>query len=417
MLKLALLSIWNRRGTIFLTLLTLSISVTLLMGVEKLRHDTKQSFFNTVSGTDLIVGARSGSLPLLLYSVFGIGQPTNNIRWSSYQQIASQEAVAWTIPITLGDSHQGFKVIGTENSFYEHFKFGRQQSLSMAEGHFFDDLFDVVLGAEVARALGYQLDDAVVIAHGLGRGSFAQHQDKPFKVSGILNATGTPIDRNLFISLAAWEAIHIDWRAGTRIPGMNLDADAVKARDLTPKELTAFMVGLQSPMATFHMQRAINTYRTEPLQAILPGVALQELWQVLSIAEKSLLIVSACVIFASLTGMLGILLTSLNERRRELAILRAVGAGPLRIMVLLLSESVFLTLLASALGVGMMYLLVFSFQDWIALEYGVFLTLNGLTPEQVRLLLWIQLAGLITGLIPAIKAYYYTLIDGLTPKI
>ncbi|EXJ10407.1 ABC transporter permease [Nitrincola nitratireducens] len=144
---------------------------------------------------------------------------------------------------------------------------------------------------------------------------------------------------------------------------------------------------------------------------------MQELWQVLSIAEKSLLIVSACVIFASLTGMLGILLTSLNERRRELAILRAVGAGPLRIMALLLSESVFLTLLASVLGVGMMYLLVFCFQDWIALEYGVFLTLNGLTPDQFRLLLWIQLAGLITGLIPAIKAYYYTLIDGLTPKI
>ncbi|EXJ10408.1 ABC transporter permease [Nitrincola nitratireducens] len=256
MLKLALLSIWNRRGTIFLTLLTLSISVTLLMGVEKLRHDTQQSFFNTVSGTDLIVGARSGSLPLLLYSVFGIGQPTNNIRWSSYQQIASQEAVAWTIPITLGDSHQGFKVIGTENSFYEYFKFGRQQSLSMAEGHFFDDLFDVVLGAEVARALGYDLGDSVVIAHGLGRGSFAQHQDKPFKVAGILNATGTPIDRNLFISLAAWEAIHIDWRAGTRIPGMNLDAETVRTRDLTPKELTAFMVGLKSPMATFHMQRA-----------------------------------------------------------------------------------------------------------------------------------------------------------------
>lgn len=418
MFILALRSLWNRRSSASLTLMTIAISVLLLMSVDKLRHDARDGFFNTVSGTDLIVGARSGSLPLLLYSVFNIGQPTNNIRWSSYQQIANHDQVAWSIPITLGDSHRGFRVVGTHGSYFEHFRFGQQQALRFSQGQRFDDLFDVVLGAEVARALNYELGDQVVIAHGLGPGSFANHDDKPFRVSGILHPTGTPVDRNLFIFLEAWEAIHLDWRAGTRIPGMNVDQDEARAMDLTPKQITAFLLGLESRMSTFHLQRSINNFRAEPLQAILPGVALQELWQVMSIAEKTLLIISAFVVFAGFTGMLGMLLTSLNERRRELAVLRAVGASPLRIVTLLTFEAVLLTFLGSLLGILLLVLVTLSVQDWLALHYGLFLSPPGWpTPSQWWLLGAIQVAGLFTGLIPAWRAYRYTLIDGLTPRL
>lgn len=418
MLMLALRSLWNRRGTAALTLLTIAISVLLLTGVDKLRQDARQGFFNTVSGTDLIVGARSGSLPLLLYSVFNIGQPTNNIRWSSYQQIAEHDQVAWSIPITLGDSHRGFRVVGTTEDYFKHYRFGQQQPLQFSQGQAFDDLFDVVLGAEVARSLKYELGDRVVIAHGLGPGSFANHDDKPFQVSGILQPTGTPVDRNLLVSLAAWEAIHLDWRAGTRIPGLNVSKDEAREMDLTPRQITAFLLGLESRISTFHLQRAINNFRAEPLQAILPGVALQELWQVMSIAERTLLIISACVVFAGFTGMLGMLLTSLNERRRELAVLRAVGASPLRIVALLLFEAMLLTFLGILLGMLLLTLLTLGIQDWLALEYGIFLSNPGWpTGTQWLLLGAVQCAGLITGLIPAWRAYRYTLADGLTPRL
>ncbi|WP_151671623.1 ABC transporter permease [Nitrincola schmidtii] len=418
MLTLALKSLWNRRGTAALTLLTIAISVLLLTGVDKLRHDAREGFFNTVSGTDLIVGARSGSLPLLLYSVFNIGQPTNNIRWSSYQQIASNDQVAWSIPITLGDSHRGFRVVGTTGAYFEHYRFGKNQPVSFSQGHQFDDLFDVVIGAEVARALNYAIGDKVVIAHGLGRGSFANHDDKPFQVSGILRPTGTAIDRNLFISLAAWEAIHMDWRAGTRIPGLNVDADQAREMDLTPTQITAFLLGLESRISTFHLQRAINNFRAEPVQAILPGVALQELWQVMSIAERTLIIISGFVVFAGFTGMLGMLLTSLNERRRELAVLRAVGASPFRIVILLVFEAVLLTFLGILLGLLLLALITLGVQDWLALEYGIFLSSPGWpNATQWKLMGAVQLAGLFTGLIPAWRAYRYTLADGLTPRL
>ncbi|QEW05345.1 ABC transporter permease [Nitrincola iocasae] len=417
MLALALRSLWNRRGTAALTLLTLAISVLLLTGVEKLRQDARQGFFNTVAGTDLIVGARSGSLPLLLYSVFNIGQPTNNVRWSSYEQIAAQDQVAWSIPITLGDSHRGFRVVGTTEDYFRHYRFGKQQPLSFSQGDAFDDLFDVVVGAEVAGALEYSLGDKLTIAHGLGQGSFAKHDDMPFTVSGILQPTGTPVDRNVLIKLEAWEAIHLGWRAGTRIPGLSASQDDAREMDLTPKQITAFLLGLESPISTFHLQRSINTFRAEPLQAILPGVAIQELWQVMAVAERTLLIISGFVVFAGFTGMLGILLTSLNERRRELAVLRAVGAGPLRIVALLLFEAMLLTFLGILLGLLLLTLLTFGIQDWLALQYGIFLNPGWPDKSQWLLLGAVQLAGLLTGLIPAWRAYRYTLADGLTPRL
>ena len=111
--RLAYKSLLDRKGSVLLTLLAISVSIFVLLGIEHIRHQAKESFGNTVSGTDLIVGARTGNLNLLLYSVFRIGNATNNIRWETYEEIASNPSVEWTIPISLGDSHRGYRVMGT----------------------------------------------------------------------------------------------------------------------------------------------------------------------------------------------------------------------------------------------------------------------------------------------------------------
>ena len=168
-LALAFRSLWNRRITVGLTVFAIAVSVALVLGVERLRHDAKASFANTIAGTDLIVGARSGATQLLLYSVFHIGNATNNIAWRSYRDIAGRKEIAWTIPLSLGDSHRGFRVLGTNTDFFEHYRFGRKQPLTFARGKPFADLFDAVLGADVARTLGYRLGDPIVVAHGFRR--------------------------------------------------------------------------------------------------------------------------------------------------------------------------------------------------------------------------------------------------------
>jgi putative ABC transport system permease protein len=417
MLTLAVKSLKNRKFTTIMTVASIALSVTLLLGVERIRKEAKASFTKTVSGTDLIVGARTGPLQLLLYSVFRIGNATNNISWQSYQEIARNPNVKWTIPISLGDSHHGYRVMGTNADYFEHFRFAGGRRLEFSEGRIFQGVFDAVLGADVARALGYRLKDAIIIAHGAGRVSFIQHDDKPFTVVGIIKKTGTPVDQTVHVRLEGIEAIHIDWQDGAPVPGQSISAQEVLTMNLSPKVVTAFFVGLRSRIAAFGVQRFVNQYAKEPLLAILPGVALQELWDLIGVAEKALLAVSGFVVVVGLSGMLIALMTSLNERRREMAILRSVGARPLHVFSLIVGESALLTLAGVAIGIGLLYGLLIVSQPMILTKFGIFVSIGGLSPYELSLIGIICLAGIAIGIVPGYRIYRYSLADGMTIRI
>ena len=420
-LILAWKSLLNRRFTALLTLLSIAFSVTLLIGVERLRGEVREGFTNTVSGTDLIVGARGGQINLLLYAVFRIGNATNNISWESYQAIANLPKVAWTIPLSLGDSHRGFRVLGTTAAYFEHYRYARDRGLTLAQGEPFADLYDAVLGSEVARTLGYRLGDPIVIAHGTGDVSFARHADKPFRVAGILAPTGTPVDRTVHVSLTAIEAIHVGWESGAAAPGRSPDAEQTRALAatgaLTPKAITAVLVGLKSRIATFQVQRAVNDYPEEPLLAILPGVALADLWSLIGIGERALLAVSAAVVVVGLFGMLTALLTSLNERRREMAILRSVGARPAHVLALILGEAVFLTLIGALLGVALLYGVLLLGGPLITDRLGLVIGIGPPRPTEGLLLAAVVTAGVLVGLIAGYRAYRLSLSDGLLIRV
>ena len=416
-LRLAWKSLLNRRATAGLTLLSIALSVALLIGVERVRSDARESFANTISGTDLIIGARSGGVPLMLYSVFRIGNATNNISWDSYQDVASHPDVAWTVPISLGDSHRGFRVLGTSQAYFEHYRYARGRMLEIGRGERFDDLYDAVLGAEVAQALGYQLGDSLIIAHGASDVSFTQHADKPFRVSGILQRTGTPVDRTVHVSLAAIEAVHIDWQGGAPVPGLTVSPERTRQIDLTPEAITGAFVGLKSKIATFQVQRYINEYEQEPLTAVLPGVALSELWGIVGIAENALLIVATFVVVVGLVGMLTALLTSLNERRREMAILRSVGARPGHIFSLILGETAVLTFTGISLGLGLLYGLLLIAQPLVETNYGIYVAIGSLSTHEFTLLGIVFLSGCLVGVVPAYRAYRLSLADGLSIRV
>ncbi len=414
--RLATLSLRNRWLTAFLTVLAIALSVMLFLGVDKVRTGARQSFADTISGTDLIVGARTGGIQLLLYSVFRIGNATNNITWKSYTDIANQPDVDWSVPLSLGDSHRGFRVLGTTTEYFEHYKFRSGQSLAFSQGVPFDDLYDVVLGADVARELGYKLGDKVVIAHGLGRVSFVEHADKPFRVSGILKKTGTPVDRTLHVSLEAIEAIHVDWKSGMPVAGQTVSAEQARKLDLTPTAITAALIGLKSRLATFRMQRQINEYSEEPLSAIIPGATLHQLWGLVGTAETALSAVTAMVIATALLGMVTSILTTLNERRREMAILRSIGARPVTILGMLTTEAVVLTFLGILLGVILFYVALVALQPIIDQRYGLLLSISPLPEEQCLTLGIILLGGFLAGLIPALRAYRLSVADGMTVR-
>jgi len=406
LLKLAWYSLLARRGTALLCLCTVALSVALLLGVENLRTQAKKSFASTISGTDLIVGARSGPTQLLLYSVFRIGSATNNVSWQSYQKIASDKAVKWAIPISLGDSHRGYRVMGTNNDFFAHYKYADKQPLEFAKGRQLEDTFDVVLGSEVARKLGYQLGDDIVVAHGIAKVSFLQHDQYPFVVTGVLKPTGTPVDRTVVTSLAGIEAIHLP-----------AQATPYSQAQLMPSSITAMMLGTRSKLKIFSLQRKLNDNKDEALLAILPGVALQELWSILSIAETALLAVSICVVITGLMSMLATLMVSLKERRREMAILRSVGAKPRHIFTLLLIEALLLSVVGALLGLVSMYALLAIAKPVLLTQFGFYLSLSWPSLAQWYLVAGVIGVGFIAGLIPAWRAYRYSLSDGMSIKI
>jgi putative ABC transport system permease protein len=414
--RLALQSLRNRSLTAVLTVLAIAVSVMLLLGVEKVRIGARQSFADTISNTDLIVGARSGAIQLLLYSVFRIGNATNNVTWKSYQDIAKRPEVAWTVPLSLGDSHRGFRVLGTTADYFNRYTYRRDKRLAFAAGGPFSDLFDVVIGSDVADTLGYKVGDRIVVAHGLGSIAFVEHADKPFRVSGILAKTGTPVDKTLHVSLEAIEAIHVDWQNGMPVAGQSISADDVRKMTLEPKAITAALVGLKSKLATFKLQRMINEYPEEPLSAIIPGAALQELWGLVGTAETALSAVSAMVVATALLGMVTTILTTLNERRREMAILRSVGARPTTVLGLLTTEATLLTLAGVLLGTALLYVSLALLQPVIDRAYGIRIDLDPPTAREMGMLAAIVVAGFLAGLIPAVRAYRMSVADGMTVR-
>jgi putative ABC transport system permease protein len=414
-LWLAVRSLRARTLATSLTIFSIALSVMLLVGVDRLRSATQAGFSGTISRTDLIVGARGGGLPLLLSSVFHIGAASNNISWASYQHFAQHKAVAWTIPISIGDSYRGFPVIATDENFYAHYQYRGGQSLSLTQGHASAALFDVTLGATIAKRLNLHLGDKIILAHGIEEKSILDHATTPFTVTGILAQTATPVDRSLYITLLGEEAMHFGWSGGTP-PAIGEAVPVLDPSKLQIDEITSFMLGAKSRVSTLYLQREIDTYKPEPLTSIIPAYTLQELWSLLDYADTALSLVSAAVLVVGLLAMLIALYTALNERRREIAVLRAVGLHAYQIFLLFVLESTFIAAIGTALGIAAVYILLYALRTTIETHFGLPIAQVGLSPRVELYAAATLISAAILGLIPALGAYRNSLVDGLNAR-
>ncbi|GAB2181321.1 ABC transporter permease [Denitratisoma sp. agr-D3] len=443
LLRLALLSAWNRRGTLFWVVLSLALSTALMLAVEGLRQQARATFEESVAGVDLIVGPRNSPVQILLQAVFQVGEAGPGLSWASAQALARQDGVAWTVPIALGDSLRGYPVLGTTPAYLEHMAFGGER-LRLAAGAAQLGLFQAVVGSEVAARLGYRPGDRLVLSHGMsldgdddddhdaGHGAHADdhhglhhhdHGDKPFQVTGVLVATGTPVDRQVLVSLASLQAIHLDWQGGAPLPGFVIPPELVKKFDLTPKQVDAVFVGLERRSDALALQRAINDGKlpglSEPMTALLPVLTLERLWQVVAVVERALRAVAVLVLVTGLAGMVAALMAGLNERRRELALLRAVGAGAQHGFWLLALEGLWLGLIGVAGGV-ILVLLGFDVAAprlWAALGFAA--PPSGHLADHLPWA-WLPVPLLATwfaALLPGWRAWRLSLADGLTPRL
>ena len=417
-LKLAWQSVLNRKFTTILTILSIAVSVVLILGVEKVRSGARVSFANTISGTDLIVGSRSGDVQLLLYSIFHIGDATSNITWKTVEDIKRRNEVDWLVPIALGDSHRGYRVVGTSQDYFTRFRYRRNIKLDFTDGEPFEDLFEAVIGSEIAKVLKYKVGDEIILAHGTGPVKLnKEHGNTPFRISGILSKSGTPSDRAVLVSMEAIEAIHVGWETGNfQKDNVKQSPENLRKMKLHPKAATALYVGLKSRMQTFSLQRWINSYPEEAITGVLPGVAFGQLWALIGNVETVLLIISSMVVFVAILGMLISIMASLNERRREMAILRAIGASPIEIFTLLAFEALTLSILGIIVGFVSVFGAMLLLQPFLENITGLFIEIATPSSREIVILGIILMASIVAGIIPAIRAYLTSLSDGLMIK-
>jgi putative ABC transport system permease protein len=414
LLSLAWRSLGNRRLISTLTALSIALSVALLVGIEHVRVGVRESFQGTIRGTDLIVGARGGTTQVLLSTVFGMSVPNGSVSWATYERWSQHPAVKWTIPYALGDAHQGHRVIGTTAAFFEQYRF-RDQRVTFADGRAPANDREIAIGSEVAERLGYRVGSAVTLAHGLAAVSFAEHTAHPFTVSGVIARTFTPIDRALYTTLDGLTEMH-----ATEEESGGLMMGPPPAEVLPPgtqPPITAFLVGTKNRFETLQLQREMNEDRSEPLTAIIPGVALAQLWQTIGSAEVGLRVVALFTLLVGLIGMCVALYASLESRRREMAILRAVGAGPRAIVTLLVLESGLLAVMGAVGGVALVYGGLALVRGAVETRFGLALTLHPLGPTEWSYLALVVSAGTLVGVVPAWRAYRSSLADGLSPKL
>ena len=431
-------SLRYRLSGVLLTIASVALSVFVLLGVEHVRQEARTGFASTVSGVDLIVGARTGEINLLLLSIFRIGTATANVSWESVEQLEQQKNVVWTVPISLGDSHRSFRVIGTTEAFFTRYKYGAKQSITFQQGQSFEAVAEVVLGARVATELGYQLGDSLVLSHGMADTSFSHHDQLPFSVSGILAATGTPIDNALFVGLEAIEAMHSDGESEDH-QGHNEhdehdghdeheehedhvahedhdgheDHDAHEAHDEHHAghdhppigTVTAVLVGLNSPITTLQVKRWVDEFADEALLAILPGVALTQLWELVGNVEAILLGISILILVSSLLGLNAMLLASMRERRREIEVLRSIGAPSSFIVSLLMIESLLIVSVGVVLAVLSLLASITAANTLFAETFGLMISSQILSPSNITALGLIYLTAILVTLLPALQAY------------
>jgi len=407
LLKLVLASLWSRRVMAILTCTSIGISMLVLIGVEHLRAEVKNNFERTVSGVDLIVGSRTSGINLLLFSVFKIGNPANNIQWKSYQDIVTNNQVAWSVPLSMGDSHQGFSVIGTTDDYFKYFKYADKQNISFVQGGAFKRLYEVVLGADVAKNLGYQINQSLVMSHGTGNVSFTHHDDHPFRVVGILKSTGTPADQSLYIPLQSIDILH-----QTQHIHDEFLMDVPLGKQYQP-QLSAFLLGSKNRIAILRLQRDINQYKQEPLSAILPTLALRELWNIVGAVEISLRVISWLILATALICMTTMLLASMKERERELTVLRALGAKAHIIIILIGTEALLLTLLGSLSGYLLVTVGLLIGQPLLEHHFALYISPYVDLASAGQFVLIAACAAILLSFIPALSTYKKSLLNGL----
>lgn len=304
-------------------LLLLAVGVATIVAVLLLSGQLRSGLLDEIRGVDLVVGAKGSPLQLVLSAILQVDVPTGNIPAADAAAVAGHPLVAWTIPLAMGDSVAGFRIVGTTPAYVE------RVGAPLADGRDVQADFHAIIGAAVARRTGLAVGDRFTGSHGLV-GFGPQHAEHPFTVVGILAQSGRVADRLILTTVESVRAMHAPHRPDT------------------PEEITALLVGYRSPMAAFQLPRFVNA--RGPLQAAVPAVEVARLTALLGTSVAVLQAVGIGLCVAAGLAILAAMAGAFETRRYDLALMRAMGGTPGRLARIVLLEALLLAAMGLALG-------------------------------------------------------------------
>ncbi|MGQ9805465.1 MAG: ABC transporter permease [Chlorobiales bacterium] len=468
--SLVLSNIAQRKISVFLTALSVALGVALIAATLDIKRQVEEKFSQTSIGYELILGAKGSPLQLVLNTVYQLGNPTGNLPYSTYELYRKSPLVSYAIPMGLGDNYRGFRIVCTTTEFFTKFNYAKDKRYELAEGRLFndDELYAAVIGKDVAEKTGLKLGDKFVATHGLqesGDGVGKVHEHEKFSVVGILTKSGTPADKAIYASLPTVWAIHEEEddhddneaprkEAVERIYGKpekdtiqlqlsaedHSDHEKHTHSDGTPHtdgdkhadhdhhhdahavptegDVTAILLKAKAPIFSLQLYEKIN--REPYAQAAFAVNEIKNLFDIVGNVDWAFLFITALVVVVALIGVMVALYNSLAERRRDIAILRSLGASRSKIFSIIALEAMLTSFFGALFGVVMSKVLSLVLKGFVLEKTGIEISMSlwsvvGGVPVEVALLIVVTLIGGLAGILPAVEAYRTDVAKNLSP--
>lgn len=402
-------NIRQRSLSSLLTMFSIMLGVALVIAIIILRQESEEAFNQTATGYELIVGPKGSSLQLTLNTVYQIGVPIQNMPLNVYELLKNDKRVKLAIPYVLGDNFKDFRLIGTVREIFTEFEYKKGIRYSIDQGKIFENDFEAVIGSETSQRTGLKTGDTFTGSHGVDSYEGAEtHDEFKFKVTGILEKTFTPADRVIFVTMNSVWKIHDHEEDNQK------DSAALSKNENT---ITSILLKLKNPIYFDLIRRQINDNKYEGInaQAVMPVFEIKQLFDIIGNIDSILLVIAYLVIFVAAISILVSLYNSMNERKRDIAIMRSLGATKLTILKIIVLEGALLSITGSAAGILLGHVAVFFMKNKISELAGIQISGTTFNIFELYILAGTLLLGILVSTIPALKAYKTDVAKNLNP--
>ncbi len=385
----------SRPLTTALNILLLSLGVALITILILFTKQLEERIAANAKGIDLVVGAKGSPLQLILCSVFHVDFPTGNINLREAERIARHPMVKKAIPMALGDSYKGIRIVGTRKDYTEIYK------AELAQGDWWSRDMEVTVGASAAKQLGLQVGSEFVSAHGLS-GPGHDHETHPYKVVGILKTTGSVLDNLVLTNVQSIWLAHDLEPSDTVSTYPSVLIPDYPAGD-SSREVTSLLIQYRNPIAIIQLPRFVNSQSN--LQAAAPAFETARLFSILGVGADVMRGFAVVLILISGLSIFIVLYNSMKERRYDLAIMRSMGSGRTKLFFAVILEGTYLTALGSFFGLLLGHVVLWAFIQAVPAGATTGMTAALIYSEEYLILIGSVILGTICALIPAVEAY------------